>query len=80
YFLSGEINLTVENPKVVIEKLKEKYFDGKINKIDGVTIEYPDWWFNLRSSNTEPVVRLNIEAGNENMLDDKKQELLKNII
>ncbi len=61
----------------MIEKLKEKYSDGKQDEMDGITVEYPDWWFNLRASNTEPVVRLNVEADNPELLAQKKDELIK---
>ncbi|MFA5157581.1 MAG: phosphomannomutase/phosphoglucomutase [Patescibacteria group bacterium] len=76
YFVSGEVNLEVSDTKKVLEKLKEKYSTGKIEEIDGVTVEYSDWWFNLRASNTEPVVRLNIEANSKVLLAQKKTELV----
>jgi len=75
YFHSGEINFRV---KSVVEKLKEieeKYSDGEINKLDGVTIEYPDWWFNVRGSNTEPVIRLNLEAKTKEIMEEKVKEV-----
>ena len=76
-YISGETNVETEEAAEIIADLKEKYKDGKLNELDGVTIEYPDWWFNLRASNTEPLVRLNIEANNPKLLDEKKAELLK---
>ncbi|MCX6809824.1 MAG: phosphomannomutase/phosphoglucomutase [Candidatus Berkelbacteria bacterium] len=75
-FVTGEINVKTEESGKIINKLKEKYKDGKFDELDGITVEYPDWWFNLRSSNTEPVVRLNIEADNFELLSEKKEELL----
>lgn len=77
YFHSGEINSEVEDKDAVIAKLKEKYADGKTSVMDGVKIEYPDWWFNVRPSNTEPVLRLNLEANTEEMMEEKKDEVLK---
>ena len=77
YFRSGEINSRVEN---IGEKLNhiEKHFSGsKIDRLDGLTIDFGDWWFNLRPSNTEPLLRLNIEATSKQILKQKKAELLR---
>jgi len=76
YYLTGEVNLEVKDSSAIVKLLEETYGDGKVDKTDGVTIEYSDWWFNLRSSNTEPVVRLNIEANSQTLLDEKKKEIL----
>jgi len=75
YFHSGEINFRV---KSVVEKLKEieeEYSDGEMNKLDGVTVEFPDWWFNVRGSNTEPVIRLNLEAKTKEIMEEKSKEV-----
>lgn len=77
YFHSGEINSEVADKQAVFEKLKEKYADGKIDLLDGVRIDYPDWWFNVRASNTEPKIRLNLEAKNKELMEAKKEELLQ---
>lgn len=78
-FITREICLeTLEAPKI-IQKLKEKYSDGKQDEMDGITVEFPDWWFNLRASNTEPVVRLNIEADNQKLLEEKKREIIETV-
>lgn len=58
---SGEMNFRVKNAKEIIAKLKELHADGEISEIDGVAVQYPDWRFSLRSSNTEPLLRLNVE-------------------
>ncbi len=76
YFHSGEINSEVENKDTVIAKLKEKYGDGKISELDGVKIEYKNWWFNVRPSNTEPLLRLNLEAATQELMEQKREELL----
>lgn len=76
YFHSGEINSEVENKDAVIALLKEKYSDGKISEMDGVKIEFPDWWLNVRPSNTEPVLRLNLEANTKEMMEEKRDEVL----
>jgi len=76
YFVSGEINNEVKDTAAVIQKAKVKYGDGEINEIDGVSVEYPDWRFNLRGSNTEPVIRLNVEAKSRDLMQQKRDELL----
>jgi len=76
YFHSGEINSEVEDKDAVIARLKEKYSDGKQNEMDGITVEYPDWWLNVRPSNTEPVLRLNLEAKTEEKMREKRDEVL----
>jgi len=76
YFHSGEINSEVADKDAVIAALKEKYADGKQNDLDGITIEYSDWWFNVRPSNTEPVLRLNLEAKTKELMEEKRDEVL----
>lgn len=79
YFHSGEINSDVEDKSMVFIKLKEKYKSGKLNELDGVRIDFEDWWFNVRASNTEPKIRLNMEAKTKKLMEEKRDELL-NII
>lgn len=76
YFISGEINATVADAKMVLGKIKEKYVDAQISEFDGVSIEYADWRANIRPSNTEPLFRLNIEAKNQEILDLRKKEIV----
>jgi len=76
YFHSGEINSEVEDKNSVIEKLKEKYADGKLDILDGIRIDFPDWWFNVRASNTEPKLRLNLEAKAKDLMEEKRDEVL----
>jgi len=76
YSNSGEINSEVPDVKKKIEELKAKYADGKQNDMDGISVEYPDWWFNVRPSNTEPVLRLNLEANTKEMMEEKRDEVL----
>lgn len=76
YFVSGEINFTAENKDEIIAQLKEKYNDAKFEEIDGISIEYSDWRFNVRKSNTEPLLRLNIETRSKELLEDKREELV----
>jgi len=78
YPCSGEINSTIDDPAAKIKEIESKYYDGKIDKLDGLSVEYEDWRFNLRMSNTEPILRLNVESrGNIKLMKKKTQELLK---
>ncbi|MEK7664139.1 MAG: phosphomannomutase/phosphoglucomutase [Patescibacteria group bacterium] len=75
YFKSAELNFEIDDKETVLGKVKEKYSDGKQDFLDGVTVEYKDWWFNVRPSNTEPLLRLTIETDTKDMLELKKKEL-----
>ncbi|MFA4942085.1 MAG: phosphomannomutase/phosphoglucomutase [Patescibacteria group bacterium] len=76
YFNSGEINSNVKNKDRIFKLLEEKYGDAKIDKLDGITITYPDWWFNVRASNTENKMRLNLEAIRQALMEEKRDEVL----
>ena len=76
YYHSGEINSEVHDKDAVLTKLKEQYSDGKQHELDGLKVDYPDWWFNVRPSNTEPLLRLNLEATTAELMEEKKAELL----
>ena len=75
YAKGAEINFKIEDKEAVLNKVKERYSDGKQDYLDGVTIEYDNWWFNVRPSQTEPLLRLTIEADTEKLLFQKKKEL-----
>lgn len=77
YFLSSEINSRVDDPLANIEALAERYGDGAIERIDGITISFDDWHFNVRPSNTEPLLRLNLEALSQEMMEQKRDEVLE---
>lgn len=78
YFISGEINTRISSDvKVKMQQLAEKYNDGTIEWLDGVSVTFPDWHFNVRPSNTEPLLRLNLEAKSKEVMDQKKIELLE---
>jgi phosphomannomutase len=62
YFISGEINSEVEDQEGKVAELRERYSDGEISELDGVSVDYEDWHFNVRPSNTEPLLRLNLES------------------
>lgn len=75
-FRSGEVNRKVKDIPAAIAKLEAHHTNAELNHLDGVTITYPDWWMNVRSSNTEPLLRINIEANSEDVLNAKLEEVL----
>jgi phosphomannomutase len=79
YFHSGEINSVVDDKDKKMKEIAEKYKDAKISRLDGVSIECEDFWFNVRASNTESLLRLNVEAVSEQVMIEKRDELLKMI-
>jgi phosphomannomutase len=79
YFISGEINTKMPDMRVVQEKidaLSARYQDAKTYSMDGVSVEYPDWHFNVRPSNTEPLIRLNLEATTQSEMERRRDEVL----
>lgn len=80
YFHSGEINFKGADKEKVFVRLKEKYPDAKVNDLDGLTFTYPDFWFNVRGSNTESLVRLNLEAQSEKIMKEKTNEVSNMIV
>ncbi|HEX8259403.1 MAG TPA: phosphomannomutase/phosphoglucomutase [Rubrobacteraceae bacterium] len=80
YLRSGEINSEVEDQDEVLKRVEEHYADRddpEIDHLDGLTVDYGDWWFNLRPSNTEPLLRLNVEASGRETMEKKRDELLE---
>jgi phosphomannomutase len=71
YYSSGEINFKVEDKQAKMDELAKRYSDGQIDNLDGVTIQYKNWWFNCRPSNTEPLLRLIVEAKSKEVLEEK---------
>jgi len=79
---SGEINRTVDDPAVVIEAIEEIYLRDalSLNHIDGLSMEFDNWRFNLRMSNTEPVIRLNVESrADQALMEERTETLLEQI-
>lgn len=76
---SGEFNYKVTNASEILETLKSTYSDGALNDMDGIAISYPDWRFSVRTSNTEPLLRLNIEAYKKATMEQKRDELKSKI-
>src|SRR5690606_19505519 len=79
YFISGEINTRVSDAATVerrLAELAERYRDGHTYWMDGFSAEFPDWHFNVRASNTEPLLRLNLEATSPELMAEKRDEVL----
>jgi phosphomannomutase len=76
---SGEINSRVDDTTSVIERVAEVYASGETDRLDGLTVDFGDWWFNLRPSNTEPLLRLNLEARTREACDARTAEVLGHI-
>ncbi len=79
YAFSGEMNFSVANGREVMEKIRGDYARGDLTDIDGIRLDFPTWWFNLRLSNTEPLLRLVVEAATEDELAERKRELVERI-
>jgi len=77
YSQSGEVNFQVEDKEGKIRELADHYKKGQTDYLDGITIDMGDWWFNVRKSNTEPLLRLNLEAKTPELRDEKFAELKK---
>jgi phosphomannomutase len=76
YFDSGEINSEVGDQTATIERISRAYASARQDRTDGLTVEFDDWWFNVRPSNTEPLLRLNVEARTPEMLEEETHEVL----
>jgi phosphomannomutase len=77
YFITGELNTPVPDVALKLQELKERYADGRISHLDGISVDYDDWHFNVRPSNTEPLLRLNLEATSEELMEQKRDEVLE---
>ena len=75
-FRSGEINSTVKDIPAKLKAIQEHYKDADIDHLDGVTISYPSWWMNIRPSNTEPLLRLNVEGDTKALMEQHRDEVL----
>lgn len=76
YFISGEINSKVADVPRALTLLEERYKDGRVTKLDGVSVDYDSWHFNVRGSNTEPLLRLNLEAYSQAEMEQRRDEVL----
>jgi phosphomannomutase len=75
YYASGEINFAVDEKEEMMKGLRRKFSQGEADDLDGITIQFKDWWFNCRPSNTEPLLRLNIEAKTKELLEKQLKEI-----
>jgi phosphomannomutase len=76
YFITGELNTPVPDVALKLQELKERYSDGRVSHLDGISVDFDDWHFNVRPSNTEPLLRLNLEATSEELMEQKRDEVL----
>jgi phosphomannomutase len=74
---SGEINSEVADIPATFARVKKAFPDGQLDELDGVTITYPDWWLSVRPSNTEPLLRLNVEADTRALMEQKRDTVLQ---
>jgi phosphomannomutase len=78
YFISGEINSEVADQAAKMEEIAERYSDGRLGRLDGISIDYDDWHFNVRPSNTEPLLRLNLESlVSQEHMEARRDEVLE---
>jgi phosphomannomutase len=77
YFITGELNTPVPDVALKIQELKERYADGRVSHLDGISVDFDDWHFNVRPSNTEPLLRLNLEATSQQLMEQKRDEVLE---
>lgn len=75
YAKTPEINFEVADKETVLKNIKERFADAQFNEIDGIRLDYPTWWASVRASNTEPLLRLNMEAKTQELLDEKRAEI-----
>jgi phosphomannomutase len=80
YAGSGELRILADDPRRLVDSVKQRYRDAEISELDGVTVRYADWWMNLRPSNTEPVAKLVMEADSQAQLELRKTEVLGLIV
>ncbi len=75
YHSSGEKNFEVKDKQAKMDELAKRYSQGQIDRLDGITVRFKEWWFNCRASNTEPLLRLNVEAKTKELLDGNLAEI-----
>ncbi|KKR57163.1 MAG: Phosphomannomutase, partial [Candidatus Woesebacteria bacterium GW2011_GWC2_40_30] len=76
YFISGEINSDVSDKEGKMNEIAQKYSDAEVSRLDGVAVEYPDYRFCVRPSNTESLLRLTLEAKSKELMEQKRDEVL----
>jgi phosphomannomutase len=76
YHISGEVNSRVDDVERAIARIEERHGNGRISRMDGISVDYDDWHFNVRPSNTEPLLRLNLEAYRRGEMERRRDEVL----
>jgi phosphomannomutase len=76
YHISGEINSRVDDVPRALARIEERYGDGRIGRLDGISVDYDDWHFNVRPSNTEPLLRLNLEGATRGEMERRRDEVI----
>jgi phosphomannomutase len=77
YFITGELNTPVADVPLKLQELKERFGrEGTVSHLDGISVDAPDWHMNVRPSNTEPLLRLNLEARSHELMERKRDEVL----
>jgi phosphomannomutase len=77
YHSTGEINFKVDDKDAALKAVTDTFRDGEIDHLDGVTVTYPDWWVNVRPSNTEPFLRMRLEANSAELLEERQKQLIE---
>lgn len=80
YYQPEEVSFPCKDPRKVIKQLEKTYSGGKKYYVDGLTVEYKDWWFNIRPSQTQPLIRLTLEANNETLMKEKLKEMTEVLV
>jgi phosphomannomutase len=81
YFASGEVSRRVADPRAILAALANEHASApEVSHMDGLLVRYPDWWFNMRPSNTEPLLRLNVEARSEARMQSERDRLLARMV
>lgn len=75
-YRSGEINSKIDNVNAKFQEIEKAFSDAEVDRLDGLTISYADWWMNVRASNTEPFLRLNLEADSFSVMEEKREKVL----
>jgi phosphomannomutase len=76
YHVSGEVNSRADDVERAIARIEERHANGRITRMDGISVDYDDWHFNVRASNTEPLLRLNLEASTPGEMERRRDEVL----
>ena len=79
WFRANEVSVKINNPQESLEAIKTAFADGQIDELDGITVDYGDWWFNVRGSNTEPLIKITVETKDQSELEEKQNHIVEQI-